>query len=148
MMRDLGDVLELLEFSFESTASPMPPAALWRLARQSLAFNTAMGLTGRLRFDGRRFVQTVEGNAAIVLPLAGAILADPRHGKIRVTAFGAVAARRFHDWQDAGFGERPAAPTGGNLHVLVPPVESRRPSATAAVIGIGASRRLVPNADA
>ena len=81
----------------------MPAAALLRLARRAAAFNACMGLTGRLRLDGRRFVQTVEGPADVVLPLAGAILADPRHGAIWVTRFDAIAVRRFDDWRDEGF---------------------------------------------
>ena len=144
-MRDFNDARELLEFSFESVASPLPPAALWRLARRAAAFNTVMGLTGRLRLDGDRFVQTVEGRAGTVLPLAGLILADQRHGAIRVTAFGAIAARRFADWQDEGFGADALA--GGNLHVLAPRIDLRRRDDAPIGLGICAGV-LSPRPDA
>ena len=147
-MRDINDARELLEFSFESVASPLPCAALWRLARRATAFNTMMGLTGRLRFDGDRFVQTIEGPAAVVQPLAGQILADQRHGAIRVTAFGAIAARRYADWQDEGFGDVEDAPACGNVHFLAPRVDMRRRPVPLATIGIAATSVLSPRPDA
>ncbi len=147
-MRDTDDARELLEFSFESVATPVPPAALWRLARRAAVFNRMMGVTGRLRLDGGRFVQTIEGRAAIVLPLAGLILADERHEAIRVTAFGAIAARRFDDWQDAGLGADDGTPVTGNLVFLAPRLEMRRTSAPATVVGAGTACRLLPLSDA
>jgi hypothetical protein len=146
-MGDFENARNLLEFSFESVASAMPASTLLRLARRAAAFNTCMGLTGRLRLDGRRFVQTVEGPADVVLPLAGVILADPRHGAIRVTAFGAIVARRFDDWKDEGFAGLAGTAAGGNLHVMPARIERRRP-ASAAILGIGAASRLSPLPDA
>ena len=106
-MGDLTEARDLLEFSFESTVSDVPEAALQRLARRSAAFNVRMGLTGRLRLEDGRFIQSLEGRAAVLLPLAGRILADPRHGSIRVTAFGSIGARRFADWSAEGFQSEP-----------------------------------------
>lgn len=148
MMRDSDDARDLIEFSFESVAMPAPRAALWRLARRAAAFNRQMGLTGRLRLDGDRFVQSLEGRAAIVLPLAGLILADPRHRAIRVTAFGAIAARRFDDWRDAGLGAYDELPAAANLLCLAPRLDVRRSAAPAARAGAGAACRLLSLTDA
>lgn len=142
-MGDFSKARDLLELSLESVASPMPAAALLRLARRTAAFNACMGLTGRLRLDGRRFVQTVEGPAEIVLSLAGSILADPRHASIRLTAFGAIAERRFDDWKDEGFPAIADAAAGGNLHAL-PMRPDRRRAASAAILSLGAAGRLSP----
>jgi hypothetical protein len=100
-----GGESDLVEFAFESevSAGGLPAAALARLARQSWSFNTRMGLTGRLEFRDGRFFETVEGPCAIVQSLAVRILCDRRHGLIRITAFGPLAARQHHGWELAGF---------------------------------------------
>ena len=95
---------ELVEFAFESEAdSDLTPADLLMLARACWQFNTRMGLTGEIRLQGERFIQTIEGPCAVVQPLAARILADPRHGLIRIDAFGRVAAKRFSTWRVSGF---------------------------------------------
>lgn len=150
-MGEVSNARGLLVFSFESDASAVPAAALLRLARRAQVYNACMGLTGRLRLDGERFVQTVEGPAEIVLPLAGSILADPRHGAIRVTAFGAIPARRYDDWKDEGFatisGVMAGAIEGGNLHVIPARLERRR-TPSAAMPSVAAAGRLSPLPDA
>jgi hypothetical protein len=142
-MGELESASVLLEFSFESAWSAMPPAALLRLARRAATMNRRIGVTGRLRLDGARFVQTMEGPAEVVLSLAGAILADPRHHAIRVTAFGALAARRFSDWRDEGFADLAGTAEGDNLCRLPERIEQGRP-ATAAILSIGAAGGRTP----
>lgn len=148
MMGDLTVVRDLLEFSFESTVAPdMPAAVLQRLVRRSAAFNARTGLTGCLRLDHGRFVHSLEGRASVLLPLAGRILADRRHGSIRVTAFGAIAARRFADWRAEGFGDGLAGNDSGNLHFL--PARPERTLATsAAILSLGTGARLSALRDA
>lgn len=143
-MGDLTAARDLLEFSFESTAVPaLPEAALQRLARRSAAFNVRMGLTGRLRLEDGRFVQSLEGRAAVLLPLAGRILADPRHDSIRVTAFGSIAARRFADWSAEGLQWSLAENDSDALHFLPSRPEQRR-KVSAAILGLGATACLLP----
>lgn len=142
-MGDLTEARDLLEFSFESTVSDLPEAALQRLARRSAAFNVRMGLTGRLRLEDGRFIQSLEGRAAVLLPLAGRILADPRHGSIRVTAFGSIGARRFADWSAEGFQWSLAGSDSDNLHFL-PSRPERRRQASAAILSLGAAARPLP----
>jgi FAD-dependent sensor of blue light len=113
----------LVEFAFESRASPdLPAAAYLRIARQSWSFNTRSGLTGVLRFADGRFEQVVEGCCTVVLPLATRILGDARHAAISVTAFRPLAARRFAHWTLSGFDlELPSMPPeAANLVYLAP----------------------------
>ena len=143
-MCGLKETRELIEFSFESLADPnLPGAALLRLARQVTAANVRAGLGGQMILEDGRFVQTVEGSARVVLPLAGRILADPRHRAIRVVFFGAIPARRFGNWSATGFpvAEVCAGEPVGNLCRMPERLDDRR-TASAVVLGIGAGRRL------
>jgi hypothetical protein len=101
---------ELVVFALESRSmAGLPPAALLRIEQTARRFNERMGLTGELRLEGQCFALTVEGPSGLVLPLAGRILADPRHRAIRVTAFTRLAERRFEAWTSSGFGSGTAA---------------------------------------
>ncbi len=124
-MGDLTDLRDLLEFSFESRVAPdIPDAALHRLARLSAAYNGRMGLTGCLRFDGGRISQTIEGLPALLLPLAGRILADTRHREIRVIAFRA-SVRRFRDWTTVGLDHGPKDVDAATVALMPTRIEQR-----------------------
>jgi hypothetical protein len=120
-MRGADEDGDLIEFAFESqVADDLRPASFARLARQSWSFNVRAGLTGELSLQDGRFVQVVEGRCATVLALAARILADPRHGAIRILAFRSLPGRRFAAWTVNGFDlgvspERPAHPAAANL---------------------------------
>lgn len=137
-MRKLGDTGELVEFSFESKAAPGLPAAVFlRLARQASLRNARSGLTGELRFDGARFVQTLEGPCDVVLPLAARILADPRHRAVRVLGLGASPCRRFQDWSVSGFDlAGTEAVFADNLRVIPARVRRRGEMPSAAILSI------------
>jgi hypothetical protein len=131
---------DLVEFSFESVAAvELPPAALLRMARRASAFNARMGVTGRLRLHGGRFVQTIEGRCAVVLELAARILADSRHEAIRTTSFRAIPERSFADWAVSGF-STDAVDVAGVEHLrLLPAVAAaRRVAYTASIYSLGA----------
>lgn len=99
--RDRGS---LIEFSFVSRLdAAMPAEAVARLVRQVWRCNTAAGLTGLMAIRGREVREVVEGDVEAVLPLASRILSDPRHGRIRVLAFGPLLARRYSAWCVEGF---------------------------------------------
>jgi hypothetical protein len=103
-MRGVAVGGDLVEFAFESEAAEeLAPEALVRLARQSWSNNVRAGLTGELRLERGRFVQVVEGRCAEVLRLAARILADSRHGAIRILALRALPARRHAAWTVKGF---------------------------------------------
>ena len=123
-MHGIDESGDLVEFAFESEdAEDVTPAVAARLARQTWSSNVRLGLTGELRLEDGRFTQVVEGRCVDVLRLVARILADSRHGAIRVTAFRALAARRHTAWTVSGFdlGAVPDAtplPTAANLRFL------------------------------
>jgi hypothetical protein len=128
---------DLVVFALESRSiTGLPPAALLRIEDSARRFNERMGVTGELRLQGQCLTLTVEGAAAVVLPLAARILADPRHRAIRVTAFTCLPARRFEAWTSCGFGsgrgydDLPAA----NLAFMPP---AGRQPALRALAGVG-----------
>jgi hypothetical protein len=99
-MNSLDLANTLVEFSFESTmAENLPPAVFLHLSSQAGLYNAVMGLTGRLRLREGRFAETLEGRVEVILPLVARIMADPRHGRIRILAFRSLSERRFQDWQ-------------------------------------------------
>jgi hypothetical protein len=125
---------ELVVFAIESRSMPgFPPAALLRIEETARTFNEAMGLTGELRLQGQCFTLTVEGPSLVVLPLAGRVLADPRHRAIRVKALARLAARRFEAWTSCGFGDCNGLPAA-NLTFMP---SARRQPALRAVAGAG-----------
>jgi Sensors of blue-light using FAD len=139
-MLDDAPTPHLIEFAFESQMSPdANPEALLQLARQCWKYNTRMGISGRMHLKGDRFEQVIEGVCAVVQPLAARILADPRHGLIRIDRFGSLAARHFAGWsvvglapEAAGDAAAPApALSGDNVRALAswrhpPPAELPR----------------------
>ena len=81
------------------------------------------GLTGELRLQDGRFAQVVEGRCADVLRLAARILADPRHGAIRILAFRALPPAAMPTWTvrastSAPRRRRAPRPTPANLRFL------------------------------
>jgi hypothetical protein len=139
-MRGVAVSGDLIEFAFESEpAEELTPEVLTRLARQSWSNNVRAGLTGELRLEDGRFVQVVEGRCAEILRLAARIIADSRHGAIRILAFRALSARRHTAWTVKGF-DFAAAPEGApratpaNLSFL-----QARAAARALEVGLAAS---------
>ncbi len=134
--------IDLVEFSFVSkVAAGLPAASLLRLARQSWSFNRRMGLTGELRLLGDGFAEEIEGPCEVVQALAARILADERHGSIRISAFRRLAARRHSGWSTSGFdlalGMAPDCATlaSGTIRVLRP---AALPQALDRRFGLGA----------
>lgn len=114
----------LVEFRYASlTAWDLPHAAVLRLARQAWSFNIRVGITGVFVVTGDRFRQIIEGEYAVVLPLASRILGDRRHRAIRIERFGLLAERRFDDWTVQGLRRSAPSPEAsgealGNLRVF------------------------------
>jgi hypothetical protein len=124
----------LVEFAFASVAAPdLPPSVFLRLMRQTWSFNVRAGLTGELRFEAGRFFQVIEGPCATVQGLAARILADSRHGEIRVvTLRGFDGPRRYEAWSFHGL-EIDTGEIGTT--VVSPAVVAFRPTVPAAVAG-------------
>ncbi len=109
MARSSADA-SLVRFSCWSTLSDRLTAAeTLDIVRRAWSYNSRNGITGELRVAGGRCEQTIEGPCDVILPLAARVLSDPRHGEIRVEAFGAVAQRCFPDWRCLEIDTAPAA---------------------------------------
>ncbi|MFO1142793.1 MAG: BLUF domain-containing protein [Amaricoccus sp.] len=135
-MRGQADLQELIEFAFESRAADgVPLAALLRMAAECRRYNIQSSLTGELRLSGESFRYVAEGSCQTLLPLVARILADPRHGSIRITAFGRIGQRRFDSWTNIGFDDRLDAhePSAADVRVLAlhRPIAPRQPVAVA-----------------
>lgn len=60
--------------------------------------NQPRGVTGMLLFKDGHFIQALEGEKDVVLPLYDKISADPRHCNIYQVSGRVVAERTFGDW--------------------------------------------------
>ncbi|TVV72556.1 BLUF domain-containing protein [Sphingomonas solaris] len=74
------------------------PGQLLAITEASWELNRLAGITGLLLFDGRRFLQALEGPDAAVADCYGRIARDERHFDIRVIFNTAIARREFGDW--------------------------------------------------
>lgn len=68
------------------------------IVRVSQARNREHRLTGMLLFTGAHFAQMLEGEPSRLDGLIGRILADRRHGDVRVLGRDRLARRRFRQW--------------------------------------------------
>ncbi|MGC4077962.1 MAG: BLUF domain-containing protein [Rubrivivax sp.] len=86
-------------FYVSRLAPGQPVTVIAELLRVSRAFNRQHGITGALLFDGEHFAQLLEGDPAVVFPLAARIEADPRHAEVdvRLRIEGAFP-RLFEQW--------------------------------------------------
>lgn len=60
--------------------------------------NAAAGITGLLLFNGRNFLQLLEGERDAVDSLLDRVESDPRHSGVVVVTDLEVAERSFPDW--------------------------------------------------
>lgn len=81
--------------SVKGPAAAVDPEAILSASRRN---NARAGVTGLLYFDGRRFLQALEGEVDAVDRLYRHIAADPRHYALVVLSDRMVAAREFGEW--------------------------------------------------
>ncbi len=81
-----------------SAAHPMDTAALVGLLQTCLANNRRDGVTGMLVYGNETFLQTLEGEAAVVDPLYEKIARDPRHGNVKSFVRREIDTRQYSDW--------------------------------------------------
>ena len=77
--------------------------------------NTAAGITGLLLYDGRRFLQALEGEQPVVERTYARIKADPRHRAVVLLGSADVTERAFGNWSMAA--ERVMRVAGGGEDV-------------------------------
>lgn len=89
----------MLQLTYISTAAPgLPATVVSDILKASRNNNAAAGVTGLLLHDGRRFLQALEGETAMVNRTYERIKADPRHRAIVLLSSREVHARAFGDW--------------------------------------------------
>ena len=81
-----------------AAAGPLAPAALFQLVESATAKNRQLGVTGRLIYEGSRFVQLIEGPHAIIGDLYDAIEADQRHSEILCLIDREIDIPSYSDW--------------------------------------------------
>jgi len=91
--------MALHAFAYVSTASEgLEVPDLDALLADATTFNRMAGVTGVLMFDGRRFLQYIEGPRDGVASVHARILNARRHGSITELAAGGLQARWFPRW--------------------------------------------------
>lgn len=79
-------------------AYPLSADALLSLLTQCHTNNPAKGLTGMLLFGNGTFLQSLEGDKAVVEPLIEKISRDPRHTAMKILQQESVTERQFAEW--------------------------------------------------
>ena len=74
---------------------PTDPAAILAASRRN---NARARVTGALWFDGKRFLQALEGDEALVDATFLRIQNDPRHRALVVLSSREIASREFGEW--------------------------------------------------
>lgn len=79
-------------------AQPLSSDELLALLTQCHQNNTGKGITGMLLYGNGTFLQTLEGEQALVEALMAKIATDPRHGSINVLKQEAITERQYTEW--------------------------------------------------
>lgn len=108
----------MLQVTYISTARPeLPPADIEAILDASRRNNPVAGVTGLLLYDGYRFLQALEGEAASVIRTYDRIKADPRHRAVVLLSSKEIATRSFGDWAMAA--QRVAISRGSTVSELI-----------------------------
>lgn len=83
---------------YVSTADAIAQADVDSIVTASERHNAAVGITGFLLFNGRNFLQVIEGDHAAIGALLEKLRADARHTGLVTIEDREVAARAFPDW--------------------------------------------------
>ncbi len=83
-----------------TSAAEMPaaPDALVQLVTSATKKNRQIGVTGRLIYEGNRFVQLIEGPHAVIGDLYGVIEADKRHRHVLCLIDREIDIPSYSDW--------------------------------------------------
>ncbi len=92
----------MLQLTYISTAVPgLSADSIEEILLTSRRRNMAAGVTGLLVFDGRRFLQALEGDEPRVTAAFDRISADRRHRAVVLLSRREVPERQFGDWSMA-----------------------------------------------
>ena len=115
------------------------PDEMERLCMRWGALNAAVDVTGLLLFDGRRYMQLIEGPDAAARALMTVIAGDPRHANIAYLIDGPAPARQFAGWalrQQRLDAEEPSLRDGAMTFIR----QAADPRVQAALMGFTAGR--------
>lgn len=88
----------LKQYLYISTAPDLPRETVEDILRASARNNPQAGITGLLLYNGRNFLQMIEGEESDLLSLMARIARDPRHSGILKLDDSEIAARNCPDW--------------------------------------------------
>jgi len=88
----------LSQYLYISTAPTLPREEVDAILAASARNNPARGITGLLLFNGRNFLQLLEGDEGEVASLMDTITADPRHSGVSVLDRRGITERTCPDW--------------------------------------------------
>lgn len=91
----------MLQITYISTAKDVGDADLSAILEASRRNNVRDGITGLLLFNGKRFLQALEGPETLVQHAYDRIKADARHRAAVTLASSTVAAPQFGGWDMA-----------------------------------------------
>ena len=91
--------MQLKSLTYTSLAAlDLAPGDLAEIHQTARHLNALDGISGLLVFDGKRFLQIVEGSDEAVDSLLARLRRDPRHSAIEVRDERRVERRSFPDW--------------------------------------------------
>ena len=99
------ETFRLIYRSIDRTPVDRRKVVLGELFSQARSNNKERDITGALLVSDDRFVQTLEGDEAVVRRLFAKIEADPRHTAVSVVEQGIVPDRVFSRWAMAKIAE-------------------------------------------
>jgi hypothetical protein len=88
----------LSQYLYISTAPTLPREEVDSILAASARNNPQRGITGLLLFNGRNFLQLLEGEEGEVAALMQTITADPRHSGVSVLDRRSITVRSCPDW--------------------------------------------------
>lgn len=95
----------MIQVTYASCVSaPLSREQLLALLLQCRTNNAERGITGMLLYGRGTFLQTIEGDEAVVDPLVEQIWKDDRHQDVRLLGRQVVTERQYADWS-MGFAE-------------------------------------------
>jgi hypothetical protein len=93
----------VIQLTYISTATArMIDDDIQRILRVSRVNNAPLGVTGMLLYNGKRFLQTLEGKAEDVSAIYRRIEADSRHHGLVLLSSSDIGERTFATWAMAG----------------------------------------------
>lgn len=112
---------ELMTLSYRSKSLMQTPEQdLLPLVLSARAKNLALGITGLLMFDGRSFMQTLEGPEEATTEVFLRITEDTRHTRVKPFAISRIRWRRFPKWQMLYLDSKSTSMIASNLDALEP----------------------------